>query len=482
MTRRQASSLLAAPALQAAQQKLPNLLLVLSDDHSTPHLGCLGDPLIRTPHLDRFASQGMKFNRMFTAAPQCVPSRAAIMTGRSPVAARMGRFASPLPPDIKTLPELLKPKGYFTGVCRRYFHLDGQIAPSALTKEIYDRHGMQTWDSRMDFVNRGAPRAQTVPLMNEFLDKASQKPWFLWINFNDPHHAWDRNAIPQPHDPAKIPLPPHLPDLPGVRDDLARYYDEIARMDEEFSFILANLERRGLAENTLVIFMGDNGHAFPHGKGSLFDPGLNVPCIARWPGRIRPGGASNNLLSGEDITPTFLEAAGVAPLKEMSGRSFLPLLTGSASYKARDFIFAGRFPHGNANFTEKTKAATFDLARAARSANHKLIWNYTPYQEYLPVDSANDASWREMVAAHEAGKLSPLIDKAYFTRPRPVVQLFDLLKDPSELNNVAGQPEYAEIENQLKRALQEKMVTDYDFLPPPFDENAPAAAAAGKKK
>jgi N-sulfoglucosamine sulfohydrolase len=482
MTRRQASSLLAAPALQAAQQKLPNLLLVLSDDHARPHLGCMGDPLIRTPHLDRFASQGMKMTRMFTAAPQCVPSRAALLTGRSPVAARMGRFASPLPPDVKTLPEVLRTKGYFTGVCRRYFHLDGQINPSELTKEIYDRHGMQTWDTRMDFVNRNAPRAQTIPIMNEFLDKAGQKPWFFWINFNDPHHVWDRNAIPTPHDPAKIPLPPHLPDLPGLRDDLARYYDEIARMDEEFSFIMANLERRGLADNTLVIFLGDNGHAFPHGKGSLYDPGLNVPCIARWPGRIKPGGASNNLLSGEDITPTFLDAAGLSPLKEMSGRSFLPLLTGSSQYKARDFIFAGRFPHGNSSYTEKTKAATFDLSRCARDARYKLIWNYTPYQEYVPVDSANDAGWREMVAAHEAGKLSPEIDKAYFTRPRPVVQLFDLDKDPGELNNVAGRPEYAEAENRLKRALQEKMVTDYDFLPPPFDENTAPPNAAGKKK
>ena len=478
LTRRQVTGLLATPALlQSAQQKQPNLLLVLSDDHSRPHAGCFGNPVIQTPVIDRFASQGMKMDRMFTAAPQCVPSRSALLTGRSPVANRMGRFASPMPPEIKTLPELLRAKNYYSGVCRRYFHLDGVINPTPLTRRIYEEHEMKTWAKRIDFLHTGGNRDATPKVMNEFLDKAGQQPFFLWINFSDPHHPWERNAIAKPHDPAKIPLPPHLPDLPGVRDDLARYYDEISRADEELGMVLKTLETRGLADNTLVIFMGDNGHAFPHGKGSLYDPGLNVPCIARWPGKIAAGTDSHNLLSGEDITPTFLEAAGIAASKDMSGKSFLPMLRSAANYQPRKHIFAARLPHGNSNYTAQTKASTFDLSRCARSASHKLIWNYTPYQEYSPVDSANGPGWREMVAAHEAGKLSPAIDKAYFTRPRPVVELFDLDKDPSELNNLAGQTEHAKVEEELKVALQEKMVADYDFLPPPFNEAAPGPNA-----
>ncbi len=474
VTRRQATGILGAPALlQAAQQKQPNFLFVLSDDHSTPHTGCFGNPVIQTPVIDRLASQGMKMDRMFTAAPQCVPSRSAFLTGRSPVANRMGRFSSPMPPEIKTLPELLRAKNYYTGVCRRVFHLDGMPNPTPLTRRIYEEHDMKTWAKRVDFLHTGGTRNDTPKVMNGFLDKAGQKPFFLWVNFSDPHHPWDRNAISKPHDPASIPLPAHLPDLPGVRDDLARYYDEISRADDELGMVLNTLEQRGLADNTLVIFMGDNGHAFPHGKGSLYDPGLNVPCVARWPDKIAPGTASHNLLSGEDVTPTFLEAAGLSATKDMSGRSFLPLLRGAANYQPRKHIFAARIPHGSANYTAQTKSSSFDLSRCARSSSHKLIWNYTPYQEYEPVDSAKGPGWLEILAAHEAGKLSPALGKAYFTRPRPVVELFDLDKDPSELNNLAGQANYARVEEELKIALQEKMVTDYDFLPPPFNETAP---------
>lgn len=475
LTRRQAlAATLAAPAiLRGAQAPPPNIMLVLSDDHSMPHLGCMGNNVIQTPRLDAFAKEGIRLERMFTAAPQCVPSRSALLTGRSPVANRMGRFASPLPPEIPALPELLRPKGYYTGVARRYFHLDGIVNPTELTQEIYERHNLKTWSKRIDSLHIGGARDQTAPLFDKFLTEAKGKPFFYWLNFSDPHHVWDRNAIPKPHDPARIPVPKHLPDTPGMRDDLARYYDEISRMDAEFGMAMDVLEQRGLKDNTLVLFMGDNGHAFPHGKGSLYDPGLNVPALARWPGHIPVNQVSNNLLSGEDVTPTFLEAAGLGTTKGMSGRSFLPLLKGQASYKARDHIFAARLPHGNGAYTPETKANNFDLSRCARSRTHKLIWNYTPYQEYAPVDSARDEGWQSMLTLHKEGKLSPEIDKAYFTRPRPIVELYDLEKDPAELNNVAGQPGYAEIEKQLKRALQEKMVTDYDFLPPPFDEAAP---------
>jgi arylsulfatase A-like enzyme len=253
-----------------------------------------------------------------------------------------------------------------------------------------------------------------------------------------------------------------------VRTDLARYYDEIARADEEFGSVLGILEKRGVAQNTIVLFMGDNGMAFPHGKGSLYDPGLNVPLLVRWPGRIKPR-ISRELISGEDITPTLLEAAGVAAPREMSGRSFYQLLRGG-KYEPRKNIFAARLAHGNSPYTEKTRASSFDLSRAIRTDRYKLIYNCTPQQVYQPVDSANEASWKEMVAAHEAGRLRPEHERAYFTQPRPVIELYDVEKDPAELHNIAGRPENAEIERGLKITMQEKMILDYDFLPVPLGE------------
>jgi N-sulfoglucosamine sulfohydrolase len=466
MTRRE---LLAAAALSQsaahAQTERPNILLVLSDDHSVPYLGCYGYP-VKTPHLDKFASQGLRCTRMFTAAPQCVPSRAAMMTGRMPVAIRMGRFSTPLPPEIVTFPELLRTAGYFTGVCRRNYHLDGPATAEA--RATFEAHNMITFAPRLDWVDRNSPRAQTAAKLNEFFDKKpAEKPFFLWVNFNDPHHGWDKNAIPEPHDPAKLPLPKHLPDLPGMRADLGRHLDEVSRADDEFATVLGVLEKRGFAQNTIAVFMGDNGMAFPHGKGSLYDPGCNVPFLVRWPGVVGDGRASSELLSGEDLAPTFLEAAGLAKHKDMSGRSFLNLLRGRP-YESRRYVFAQRIPHGNSPFTPATKANTFDLSRSVRSARWKLIYNCTPHMEYAPVDSARDPGWLQTVEARKAGRLPAELTRAYFTLPRPVFELYDLDNDPSELTNLAGLPEHAAIQKELTLALQEKMILDYDHLPPPL--------------
>ena len=424
-----------------------------------------------TPTLDQFAREGMLFERAFTAAPQCVPSRTALMTGRSPVAARMRQGASvqPLAPDIITVPEVLRVKGYYTGVCGRYFHLDGVVNPTAVTEDIYERHQMRTWKNRVDFLDISS-QGPTPRLFDQFLGKVPKgRPWVFWINYNDPHHPWDADAGHV--DPAKIQLPPHLPDLPGVRDDLSRYCGEIERADRSFAAAMAVLRKHGLEENTLVIFMGDNGMAFPHGKGSLYDPGLNVPLIARWPGHIKPG-TTRTLISGEDVAATFMEIGGGAIPKTVSGRSFYPLLMGQP-YQPREYIFGARLHHGNTKFGPETKASTFDLSRCVRSNRWKLIYNLTPQMEYWPVDSGGGPGWQDILAAHKAGKLKPEIERAYFTRPRPVLELYDLDADPSELNNLAGRPEYRDVQQTLMAAMQEKQVTDYDFAPPVLDEAKP---------
>jgi len=220
-----------------------------------------------------------------------------------------------------------------------------------------------------------------------------------------------------------------------------------------------------------VIFMGDNGQAFPRGKGSLYDPGLNVPLIARWPNHIKPG-RTKTLVSGEDLAATFMDVSGAAIPKEVSGRSFYPLLTGG-KYEARDFVFAARLHHGNSSFGPETKADTFDLGRCVRSARYKLIYNLTPQMQYWPVDSGGNPGWQQMVAAHQSGTLRPEYEAAYFRNPRPVLELYDIEKDPGELNNLAGQAAHRDIQQTLMAAMQEKMITDYDFVPPVISEALP---------
>src|SRR5262245_30989116 len=197
----------------AAAADRPNILLVMSDDHSYPHVGCYGNPDIQTPHLDRLASQGLRCDRTYVACPQCVPSRAAIMSGRSPIAIQMTRFSAPLPASVKVFPELLKERaGYFAGVAGRTYHLDGAIRPPE-TKQILDTHNLQTFPKRLDYVKTSGARKETLSQYREFLDRAPPgKPFVLQLCFSDPHRRLDRDAIPRPHDPAKLHLPAHYPD------------------------------------------------------------------------------------------------------------------------------------------------------------------------------------------------------------------------------------------------------------------------------
>jgi arylsulfatase A-like enzyme len=251
-----------------------------------------------------------------------------------------------------------------------------------------------------------------------------------------------------------------------MREQLADYCAEVNRVDRTIAGVLAVLKRRGVLDNTLIVFCGDNGMALPHGKGSLYDPGSNVPFLVWWPGVVRAGGDTQELISGEDLAPTLLAAAGIAPGAKMSGVSFLPLLKGEA-HEPRKYVFVERGPHGSAPVTVNMTNAGYDLSRAVRSDRYKFIYNCTPWIRYSPVDSAGGPAWKEMQAANTAGTLPPGVTMTYFTTPRPVYELYDLQADPSELSNLSGQPEVTAVERELREALAEKMILDGDYLPLP---------------
>ena len=450
--------------LQAAP---PNILFFLSDDHSVPFLNCYGQKEMKTPNLDKLAAEGIKFTKMFTSAPQCVPSRAAIMTGRSPVACRITRFSSPLPRDEITFPEILrKDAGYFVGVLGRSYHLDGSGRAPDITKRVFEDNKMETFPDRFHYVTHNS-QAHTPSKIEEFFDqRPKDKPYFLWVNYSDPHHPWTTGE--NPPDPAKVTVPGYLPDLPGIRSDLSKHEGEIENVDKQYGIALGIVKKRAGLENTVVIFMGDNGLALPGGKGALHDPGLNVPFIVWYPGVVKPGGSSNVLLSGEDLAPTCLELGGLPVPERISGVSFLPLLKGEPFRDEREYIFGERGPHGSTPFKEGVKASGIDYARCVRSRRYKLIYNHTPDRIYSPVDSARNPGWQEMTKAHQAGTLEEKFVKRYFTTPRPVFELYDLEVDPNEMNNLYGKKELESVTVELKEALQRKMIEDFDYLALPI--------------
>lgn len=452
-------SAVAAPAfLQLPRQ--PNVLMVLTDDHSVPHLGCYGDPVIHTPRLDAFAEQGMRFDRAYTTAPQCSPSRASIMTGRSPQRIHMTRLATPLPPEHETVLEKLRKYNYWTGVGGRWHHMDGRSRPRPWLKPVYDKYGLQTMADRVDFVGLGS-QTDALGHMRTFLDrKPTNKPFAMQISFNDPHRGWSENEYSAAYDPDEMPVPGYVPDLPEARDDLTRYYGEITRADGLFGQLIDELDDRGLSEDTLVIFMGDNGHALPHGKGTLYQPGCHVPLLMRWPGHIKAGSSTDELISGVDFAATFLEIAKAPPAEELwESRSLVPLFEGGR-YEGREFVFACRGWHDH-----------LDLARAVCSRTHSLIYNCRPEVPYTPVDFDDKPIWQAMTREHESGGLDPRFSEAYFRPERPVYEFFDLQRDPNEFDNLAGRKEFQEEQFRHTAALDEWMEANYDFLPPPFDHS-----------
>ncbi|MFH1716851.1 MAG: sulfatase [Planctomycetota bacterium] len=456
---------------QQSGEDKPNILLILSDDHSTPHLGCSGDPNLRTPNLDKLAEGGMRFERAYTTAPQCVPSRASLMTGRSAVDIRMTRFSAPLPRDVVTYPELLRKAGYYTGLCGRTFHLNGSGGLPEASKKVFDEHNLRTFAERVDWIGPGDFDNNPEHLRTFLRQVPSGKSFFLQVCYSDPHRAFTAKAF-EP-DPDSLKLPPNLPDVPSVRKDLAGYYGEIQRLDGEIGKLLAVLDEHGMKNNTIVAFMGDNGAALLRGKGTLYEWGLRVPLIVRWPGHIEAGTKCDALVSGEDLAPTFLEAAGTTAPETMTGVSFLGILLDKQTGR-REYAFAERGAHGSGL---PNGTGPFDLGRCVITPRYKLIYSALWQLPYSPVDFAGGPMWKDLRARHEAGTLDPKFSRAFFAEHRPMFELYDLQEDPYEFNNLAGKPQTASVERNLKAVLQEWMILNQDYLPLPIP---PAPKQSGR--
>ncbi|MBI1357841.1 MAG: sulfatase-like hydrolase/transferase [Acidobacteria bacterium] len=457
-----------AAAAPAADR--PNILLILSDDHSVPHLGAYGCRDCKrfdiTPNLDRLAAEGMRFDRAYTAAPQCAPSRISIFTGRSPVGIGVTRFAQPARPDVPFFTDVLRANGYWAGLDGRHQHLDGRISDAEHIQEALRQAGMRSLDQRFDhFVRsastKGANLAKVGEKFSAILDEVpAGKPFFLYFGFNQPHRAFgdDHENI----DPAALELPPDWPDLPEVRVDYARFLDEVRDLDAGFGLIDQELERRGIKDDTLLIFMGDNGESLLRGKGSLWDRGTHVPLLVRWPGKIRAGSVTDAMVSGIDLGATMLAAAGLEPPNGAEGLSFLPALLGEP-FPGREYVFAERGWHAG----PITRTDGLDLSRSITSRRYRFIYNALPERTYTPVDMPDKEAWLAVQAAHRDGKLSSLHERLFFQNPRPLVELYDLQEDPYELRNLAGDDSLKLIEHQLQVELERWMILENDYLPLP---------------
>ena len=424
-------------AAQAPAGRPPNIVFLISDDHTAADLGCYGNPHVRTPNLDRLAAQGVRFANCFVASPQCSPNRSAIFTGCAPHTTSTSRLHTPMPPWEPSFLEQLKERGYYTGGFRKV-------------------HQGNEFNARFDSYSA----AKTTKFATFFDKVPAGRPFFLHVGFTDPHRPYAAGAVTPPHDPAMVRLPRFLPDTKDVRDDLVMYHDFISRMDGECGELLALLEARGLAGNTVVFFTGDNGMPFPGAKGTCYDPGIHVPLLVRWPGVAAAGTVDKRLISHVDLAPTWVEMAGARPAAKMQGRSFAAALRGGA-YTARPAVFSERNWHDN-----------FDPIRSVRTERYKLIFNAAPHFPYRPaLDLEQSPSWASYLAQARRGALAP--QHLRLLQPsRPMLEMYDLQNDPDEFVNIIDDPAHNGARKELLQRLGEWMHQTYDYLPPAFTGSA----------
>lgn len=436
-----AAAVSVAPAslAQGGGAKRRNVLLLISDDQGLD-LGCYG-VAVRTPQIDALARQGTRFTQGFAAVSSCSPSRAVINTGL--YTHQNGMYGlqhdvhhQSLLPGIETLPSLLRRAGYATALVGKK-HVGPDSAFPYEVELVPERSGIR--DVR-----------ELAVAASSFIRSTDDRPFFVTVAYSDPHRAavdygndraWP-GVKPAIYDPRRVAVPSHLPDLPAVRQDLAEYYESLSRLNAGVGMILDDLAATGRADDTLVIFLSDNGRPFPGAKTNLYDPGLHLPLIVRAPGA---GAAINDAMVGwTDIAPTVLDWTGVAPpgAYKLSGTSLLPIL-GKAGDPTRTAVFASHDFH---------EINQYYPMRAIRTRTHSYILNLA-WQLSYPIagDVAGSPSWKA-IAADPAIRLGRRAQAAYLQRPGE--ELYDLARDPDELANVAADPAYAGIKAELAERLR----------------------------
>jgi len=414
-------------------------VLIIADDISWDDLGAYGHPNIHTPHIDKMAKRGIVFNNAYLTASSCSPSRASIITGRYPHNTDAEELHWPLPSEQTTFPEKLKENGYWT-VASGKWHLGPQI---------FDRFDV------VDEIAYAAPDNYSggETWSDHIIERPKDKPFFMWFASWDAHRAFPEGELPYNHSEADLRIPPYYPQTELMKQNFLHYYDEIARFDLLVGNVIKTLEDEGVAENTLIIVMADNGRPYARDKTTMYDSGMKTPFIAYWPGQILGGQTSDAILSAVDIAPTFLHLAGVAVPNTVEGESFHEILK-SPEQDFRKYAFSEKNWH---DFT--------DHGRTVRSKTFRYIRNhYTDLPATPTADTVYDPIWAERVTLYKNGNLTDL-QQIPFIAPRPKEELYNTSVDPLELNNLIGDPDYLDILIEHRKALDDWIDETDDFIP-----------------
>ncbi len=418
--------------------ELPNILWLTSEDNS-PLLGCYGDRFADTPNLDRLAAQGFLYTHAYANAPVCAPARNTIITGIYACSGGNQHMRSTYSKSekVKTYPEFLRKAGYYCTNNSKTDYNTASIDPE------------QIWDE----CSRNA----------HYKNRPAGKPFFAVFNTTISHESSIHDSIPDEqlrHSPDEVPLPPYHPATPAMKHDWAQYYDKVEDMDARIGEWLDELEEAGLAENTIVFYYGDHGGVVARSKRYVYETGTRVPFIVRIPEKYKhlfpsdkPGEKVNRLISFVDLAPTLLSIAGIQIPGYMQGDAFL------GNQKTTDpeyaYMFRGRMDE------------RYDMCRAVRDHKFRYIRNYMPYRIYgQRLDylwrAPSVRSWEEAFKKGECNET-----QSRFWNKKPAEELYDTENDPWEINNLAGNPEYADVLVRMRKAglSWSRKIKDTGFIP-----------------
>jgi len=416
---------LIASGMQAQQR--PNIVVIVADDLASHELGCYGGKNVPTPNIDRIAREGVQFTNCYASIAMSVPIRASLYTGLYPVRSGTYKNHQTSRSDIKSITSYLPEEGYQVWRTGKTHTTPRSVFP---------------FDEIPGFeVDCVAPTADyfTDSLKTRIL--GAKDPFCLFVCSTNPHAPWTVGN-PSAFDPDKLVLAPVLPDNKDFRQIYCKYLAEVKALDEQVGAIWKLLQETGQLDNTLLIFLGEQGPQFPGGKWTNWDYGLHSAMLARYPAKIKAGSVSDVLVQYEDIFPTLIDFTGGKPVPAIEGRSFLPALFGKNT-ECRQWAYGihNNVPEGSAY-----------PIRSVRDKRYKLIMNLTPEAAYMEKHVMNSKVWTCWINGDAHAK-----EMAERYVHRPAIEFYDTKTDPWELNNLASDKKYATKIAEMKRLIEQWM-------------------------
>ena len=411
----------------------PNIVVMIADDLSYHDLGCWGNPDVRTPNLDKLAAQGVRLTRNYTPASVCSPTRQALYTGLFPVKSGAYPNHAIVKPGVKSLPHYLKPLGYRVGLVGKRHYGPPESFPFEYPNPADNpkRNPGENGEATLDY-----------DAAEGFMGRNKAQPYCLVVAAHEPHSPWNKGGA-SVYEPDKLKLPPYVVDTPPTRRALARYYGEVTYLDDQVGRVMEAIERSGQGDNTLFVFLSEQGSQMPHGKWTLYDVGIRSATIARWPAKIKAGTASDALCQYVDFVPTFVQMAGGQPVAGLDGRSILDVLTGKTT-QARNYVFAQQTSRGI------DRGPHAYGIRAVADKRWKYILNLNPDATFKNTET-NTPLFQSWIKKGETDAFAR--EQAQRYQNRPPVELYDLSNDPYEMKNLADQPAQKANLTRLRGAL-----------------------------